>query len=143
MKKSRFVLAAILAGSLAAHAISVTKGSVYTRPSGATYPDPLSGITYAGGNLYYAVDDNDKKLYPLTLAIGTDGSLASSGITIGTGVTMSGVADAEGCAFDPCSGKLWVSDETGAKIREYDPETGELFRTAPRPRHPAAVLREL
>ena len=49
MKKLRFALATILAGSLAAHAISVTNGNVYTRGSGANYPDPLSGITYAGG----------------------------------------------------------------------------------------------
>ena len=50
MKKAYSLLAAVLAGSLAAHALTVTKGNIYTRPSGATYPDPLSGITYAGEN---------------------------------------------------------------------------------------------
>ena len=126
--------AACFAIPAASRALTVSVVSETTRPSSSTYgAEQISGITWAGGNLYYAVDDNDKKLYPLTLAIGTDGSLAASGITIGTGVTMSGAADAEGCAFDPCSGKLWVSDETGAKIREYDPETGALLRTAPVP----------
>ena len=73
MKKLRFALATILAGSLAAHAISVTNGNVYTRGSGANYPDPLSGITYAGGNAYYSVADNGADvwgLYPCTIQCG-------------------------------------------------------------------------
>ena len=80
MKKySLFV--AILAGSLATHALTVTKGNIYTRPSGATYPDPLSGITYAGGNSYYAVADNGADvwgLYPCTIQLSADGKTVSS-----------------------------------------------------------------
>ena len=113
-------------------ALTVTEVShVTSRPSGATQ---ISGITYAGGNLFYAVDDNDNKLYPLTLAINrSNGSLTTSGITIGTGVVMSGGNDMEGCAFDSCSGYVWISQETSALIREYDPTTGTLYREAPVP----------
>jgi len=112
-------------------ALTVSTVSQVSRPSGA---EQISGITYAGGNLFYAVDDNDNKLYPLTLAINrSNGSLASSGITIGTGVTMSGGNDMEGCAFDSCSGYVWISQETSALIREYDPTTGTLYRNAPVP----------
>lgn len=116
-------------------ALSVTTVSQVTRPSSSTYgAEQISGITYAGGDLYYAVDDNDVKLYPLTLAISrSNGSLATSGITIGTGVTMASSHDMEGCAFDPCSGKVWISQETSALIREFDPATGELTRSAPVP----------
>lgn len=118
--------------TLNAGALTVTQVShVTSRPSGA---EQISGITYAGGNLFYAVDDNDNKLYPLTLAINrSDGSLTSSGITIGTGVVMSGGNDMEGCAFDSCSGYVWISQETSALIREYDPSTGTLYREAPVP----------
>ena len=118
-----------------ADALSVTTVSQVTRPSSATYgAEQISGITYAGGDLYYAVDDNDVKLYPLTLAINrSNGSLSSSGITVGTGVTMSSSHDMEGCAFDPASGKVWISQETSALIREFDPATGELTRSAPVP----------
>ena len=126
--------ATLLLSAAPARALTVTKVSEVTRPSSSTYgAEQISGITWAGGNLFYTVDDNDKKLYPLTLAIGTDGSLSASGVTIGTGVTMSGANDMEGCAFDPASGKVWISQETSALIREFDPETGTLVRSAPVP----------
>ena len=125
-------LAAAILVPAAAKALSVTTASHVTRPSGA---EQISGITYAGGNLFYAVDDNDNKLYPLTLNINrSTGALASSGsISIGTGVAISGGNDTEGCAFDPASGNLWISQETSALIREYDPSTGTLLRSAPVP----------
>ena len=116
-------------------ALTATVVSQATRPSSSTYgAEQISGITWAGGDLYYTVDDNDGKLYPLTLAINrANGSLANSGISIGTGVTMAGSNDMEGCAFDPASGKVWISQETGALVREFDPATGELLRSAPVP----------
>ncbi|MCR5751816.1 MAG: esterase-like activity of phytase family protein [Kiritimatiellae bacterium] len=84
--------------------------------------------------MFYAIDDTDKKLYPFTLAIDrSNGSLATSGITIGTGVAMTSGSDMEGCAYDPCSGNVWISDESGAYIREYNPATGAIVRTAPVP----------
>ncbi len=118
-------------------ALTVTKVSQVTRPPSATYgAEQISGITYAGGDLYYAVDDNDVKLYPITLKIDRDtGSLAAGtdGMTIGTGIEMSGSHDMEGCAFDPASGKVWISQETSALIREFDPASGDLLRSAPVP----------
>ena len=132
---SIFVVAAFAAAGV--EALTVTTVSHVTRPSSSTYgAEQISGITYAGGDLYYAVDDNDNKLYPITLAINrANGQLASgtNGISIAAGVTMSGANDAEGCAFDPCTGRLWVSEETGARIREYDVSSGALVRTAPVP----------
>ena len=44
---------------------------------------------------------------------------------------MAGALDMEGCAFDPASGKVWISQETGALVGEYDPATGKLLRSAP------------
>ena len=66
------VMVAALAVGLpaACAALTITTVSQATRPSSATYgAEQISGITYAGGDLYYAVDDNDKKLYPITLKI--------------------------------------------------------------------------
>jgi len=133
------VLVAMMAVGLpsANAALKVTKVSQVTRPSGYSFTygaEQISGITYAGGNLFYAIDDTDNKLYPLELAISrSDGSLTESDITIGTGVVMSGSHDMEGCAFDPASGKVWISQETNALIREFDPATGALLRSAPVP----------
>ncbi|MBQ3748667.1 MAG: esterase-like activity of phytase family protein [Kiritimatiellae bacterium] len=104
-------------------ALSITKISEAYRPSSAG-AEQISGITWAGGDLYYAVDDNDKKLYPLTLGINGDGELASTNITIGIGVLVQSASDMEGCAWDPASRMIWVSDETGPTIRKINPETG-------------------
>ena len=66
MKRSRFVLATILVGSLAASAdVAMTKIGEYN-----ISVDGCGGITYAGGNNYYVVrdhnDNNVAVLYPLT-----------------------------------------------------------------------------
>ena len=120
-----------------AEALTVTQVSQVTRPSGYSFTygaKQISGITYAGGNLFYAIDDTDNKLYPIRLNINrSTGSLAQADITIEEGVVMSGGNDMEGCAFDPCSGKVWVSQETSALIREYEPSDGTLLRSAPVP----------
>ena len=132
------LLAAAIVIPAAAKALTVSTISQVSRPT-ANGAEQISGITYAGGNLFYTVDDNDNKLYPLTLNISrSNGSLAASGISIGAGVTISGGNDMEGCAFDPASGNVWISQEkyntsTSASIRELNPETGALVRTAPLP----------
>lgn len=117
--------------------LSIETVSHATRPYSSMYgAEQISGITYAGGDLYYAVDDNDNKLYPVTLMIDRDtGSLASgtNGMAVAAGVVMCEASDVEGCAFDPASGKVWVSQETSALVREYDPLTGGLLRSAPVP----------
>ena len=134
-KTSISLLAATIIIPVVAKGLSVTTVSQVTRPSSATYgAEQISGITYAGGNLFYAVDDNDVKLYPLTLNINrSNGSLSTTDITIGTGITMASSHDMEGCAFDPASGNVWISQETSALIREFDPATGTLLRSAPVP----------
>lgn len=134
-----FAIAALCAAFTASQAVALTVTTVshVNRPY-LSRELQISGITYVGGNLYYAVDDDDNKLYPLTIAINrSDGSLTKNDITIGTGVAMSGGKDIEGCAFDPCSSNVWISQEkltsNAAIIREYDPETGEALRMAPLP----------
>ena len=44
----------------------------------------ISGITWAGGDLYYAVDDNDGKLYPLTLTTSLVGAVSGRALYEGT-----------------------------------------------------------
>ena len=58
--------------ALGAEALTITKVSQVTRPSGYSFTygaEQISGITYAGGNLFYAIDDTDNKLYPIRLNI--------------------------------------------------------------------------
>ena len=102
--------------------LTITKISEVTRPS---FPqgEQISGITYAGGDLYYAVDDNTTNLCPIHLSINkANGTLEKSGIVFGEPVKLSaiGAKDMEGCAFDPFSQMIWISDESGSSIREVD-----------------------
>ena len=78
------IIAAAAAAPQADAALSATTVSRVTRPLASTYgAEQISGISWAGGDLYYAVDDNDNKLCPLTLEIDRDtGALADAGISI-------------------------------------------------------------
>ena len=115
----------------AAKALSILDGNAVNRPSEGI---ELSGITWAGGNTYYAVNDTNasNRLYKLTIPLGSDGRISSC--TVVSSVTLAGSSDLEGCAYDPASGNVWVSLEgNNSSIREYDPQTGAWLRTAPLP----------
>ena len=120
----------------AAVALTLTKVSEAVRPTSAV-GEQISGITWAGGELYYAVDDNDNKLYPLTLHIGADGTLTKADISMPDGIAVSGANDMEGCAFDPATGNIWISEEANARIREIAPD-GTALRSVPVP----AIMRQ-
>lgn len=125
-------LCAALAATGAEAALSTSKSVNSVTRSSSSVAEQISGITWAGGNLYYAVDDNDKKLYPLTIEINSSSGEITSH-SIGTGVSMTSANDMEGCAYDPCSGNVWVSQESGPYIREYNPNTGAIVKTSPVP----------
>lgn len=83
-----------------------------------------SGITYAGGDSYYVVQDHDDdgwpKLYPVTISVSESGTFKS--LTFSAGLKLADTGDAEGVAFDPGSKGVWVSDEsTPPKISEFMP----------------------
>lgn len=116
----------------AAEAVSMTAGTTFSR---ATYPRSLSGITYAGGNTFYAVADDasngENGIYPYTITLSADGKTVSSATTCTTNnaVKLSGTSDLEAIAFDPASGNVWVADESKKTIKEYNPTTGAIIST--------------
>jgi len=112
-------------GAEAGGGLSAVKASEKVRawPGGKE----ISGITWAGGDTYYAVDDADGRLYRLSIVLGPSGSIVSNRIE--SSVAVSGANDMEGCAFDPLTGNVWVSDEFDATIREIDPKTGAALRS--------------
>ena len=126
------VLAAALAALRVAAAVppSLARVSEVTRQT-ADGAIEASGITWAGGNLYYVVDDKDHRLYPVTIELDETGAISSH--AVGAGVSVRGAKDMEGCAWDPGAGTVWVADETDASIREIDPATGDSRRSAPVP----------
>lgn len=86
------------------------------------FPKYLSGITYAGGDLYYAVADREGKMYPLTIKLKYSGAPAKPHFK--ESVTLEGARDLEAIAWDPLKKTVWAADEADASIREFDPATG-------------------
>lgn len=130
-KVCALVVAALCAATAASAAPDVMVASEVFR-SDLTNAVEISGVTWAGGDNYYAVDDADRKLYSLVIEIDRSTGAIVTNI-VGVGVPLVGVGDPEGCALDPGSGKVWVSDERDSQIREYDPVSGAVLRSAPIP----------
>ncbi len=99
-----------------------------TSGSGA---DELSGITYAGGDTYHAVSDNQAKVFTMTISVNpATGQITSS--VIGStplqlndagGSPITSGTDLEGIAFD--GSDVWISNETGPELSRYDLGTGD------------------
>lgn len=75
----------------------------------------LSGITWTGGTSFATVSDNGGPMFALNVDLDTaDGSIIAA--TLGAGTPLAG-SDLEGIAFQPGTGNVFVSDETGPQIR--------------------------
>src|SRR5688572_15331883 len=82
-------------------------------------PRELSGLTYAGGDRYYAVSDSNRSVYPFAITLNrTDGRILS--VTREEPIVLrdergspSGGTDFEGIAFDQASQQVVVLNESG------------------------------
>ncbi|MEM9019651.1 MAG: esterase-like activity of phytase family protein [Planctomycetota bacterium] len=82
----------------------------------------LSGITYAGGDQYLVVSDTNSTLAPLTINIDpATGQITAS--SLGTPVTLAGVADLEGIAYDPRDASVLIAAEADQSITRFNPAT--------------------
>ena len=104
-------------------AVILTDVGQWTLPAGPSGATELSGISWAGGNQYYAVSDANQTVYPLTITLNTaTGAVISA--TLSAGVVMASGADLEGIACVPGGGSAWIADETGPAIRRHNLATG-------------------
>lgn len=124
------VATAALLASLFCGALTV--GTPWRRPP---LPASLSGITWAGGNRYYAVSDdaftNEVGLYPLTVDLSSNGlAVASCTIAQPTNrIPLAAAYDLEDVAFDAANGTVWAVDETRCTVKEYRLSDGAAVRT--------------
>jgi hypothetical protein len=124
------VASGMLGGSSALAELTIT-GVGRNTPSGML--TGLSGITYAGGNQYYAVSDSGGLVSPLTISMDGNGTITS--VTVGANIQLTGGGnpDLEGIAYRAAghggAGSLYVSDETGAGIREYSRDGSQHLST--------------
>jgi len=107
--------------------------TIATVNDGRVIPPFLSGVTWCGETNFCAVADHEGKMHPFTIA--PSDSLAPPAPVFGEPVTLEGVEDAEGVAFDPLRGTVWVSDESGPRISEHDIATGRRLSDIEIPPH--------
>jgi len=101
-------------------------------PSGGTGAAELSGITWAGGDLFYVIGDNARTLFPLQLSLDmTTGTITSA--TLQSGVDLSHGSDLEGVAFHASNNSVLVADEGGPALREHFLADGALVTSASLP----------
>ena len=107
-------------GAQTPQAPDVTVSAVATPlvPLDQTHPKELSGLTWAGGDQYYAVADGQPTLHPYSIAIDPSAGQVIS-VTRGQPVPLRDAdgrpwrgSDLEGVAFDPSTGDLYVGDES-------------------------------
>lgn len=93
-----------------------------TRP---VRPEGLSGLSYAGGDLYWSVGDSCGQLCSLKMPMDREtGRLA--GCEVVSCLKVPGGVDLEGLAIDSMRGRLWLSDESKSSVFEFDPVTGAV-----------------
>lgn len=108
----------MFAAALAAAALSVENVCESPRPEGG--PEGLSAVSRIDGDRYYCVDDRGGWLHEVVIAVGSD----EVSFRTNRAVRLEGRVDLEGCAYDPLTRNVWVSDESDTSVRAFDPKTG-------------------
>ncbi len=88
-------------------------------------PEGLSGLSYAGDDMYWSVGDSCGQLYSLKMPVDREtGRLA--GCEVVSIMKVPGGVDLEGVANDSLRGSLWLSDEDSPSVFEFVPGTGTI-----------------
>ena len=85
------LLASAVAAVSASAALKAVNVSEVSRPSKSGIDGNIqtSGLTYAGGDLYYAVDDDSTNICPVVISVNrADGSVPSDGVSVGASVKV-------------------------------------------------------
>ena len=91
-------------------------------------PEGLSDIARIAGDRYYCVNDRGGLLYEVEIRLAPDGSDGT--FTVLRSVRLDSRVDLEGCAYDPLTKWVWVSDEHDTSIRAYNPSSGAMVAKA-------------
>jgi len=106
----------------------VGQGPVVLAP-GDVGAHELSGLTWAGGERFYAVSDDGGRLVRLRIAVDA-GSGAIRSASVDGALALAQARDLEGVAMGADDGSVFVTDEIGPAVREYRRADGRLLRGA-------------
>jgi hypothetical protein len=121
---SAFLLAT---ASPAAITVASTGQGVVSLPAGGTGAAELSGITYAGGDTYYAVGDNGAAaIWRLGISVDPVTGWITSAVVTGSVPAPSLGSDSEGIALAPGGAAVWVADEVASTITALSLTTGSV-----------------
>lgn len=131
-------LAAALLLPGAALALSILdpgQGPVALADGAAVSPRELSGVTWVpGGSEFLAVSDDQPRVYRLSVGIDAATGQITSATTLGAltltqsdGSALPAGRDTEGVALGVAGSSLFVSDESGPRLREHSLATGRAL----------------
>ena len=107
--------------TLAALAIAAAlTAEVYCETPRTEGPEEASAVTRVSGDVYFCVNDSGGSLHEVTIGIGA----GEVSFRTNRAVRLEGRTDLEGCAYDPLTRNVWVSDERDTSVRAFDPSTG-------------------
>ena len=86
-------------------------------------PSDLSGLAWAGGDVYWSVRDTGGELLELEIPVNRDTGRVVD-VKVLRCFTVLGGRDHEGVAWDPLRRSVWVSDEQTPSIVEFRPDGG-------------------
>ncbi len=91
--------------------------------------DGLSGICYAGGTQFYAVDDSDGIVQAATIGVDpSSGAISSAFFSPGIVFNDEWNADFEGVAYNAANDSLLICNESWAIINEYSTSSNFHYR---------------
>lgn len=85
-----------------------------------TGPVDLSGLSHRTNDLYWAVGDSSQTLHLVRISINEETGTPKDFSIVDT-CRIPAADDLEGVASDPLTDRVWISDETGPVLHEYDP----------------------
>lgn len=83
-----------------------------------------SGLSHVSNNVFYAVSDRRGVLNRITVDINSRGN---GKLFADDAILLKGAKDLEACAYDYLRGTIWVADEDGPRVMEYDVKSGEML----------------
>jgi len=132
-----FVMCVIVTPFVEAGWTITPRGSMLLIAGPVTNIRELSGVTYLGpvaGVLerFAAIQDENNRFVVFDVAFAADGSINSA--TAVNAKTLAVAADMEGIAYTSAArDSVFISDETGAGVREFSMATGQVLQTVPIP----------